>query len=163
MLSACTNSRESTASNVIKVRYLRKGLGLGWIPIKGFSPRGWLNTGTGAVVRAPSPDRAQELFGQYSWAQGGIVGMLYTGPGVGFDGPNESLPPHSVTPRNTNINTNLKHPSTAWLLLSPEPLSAKRATNRQQDAPLLCLPAPHSTGNSCCVWHGRFEGKQCSS
>lgn len=74
MLSACTNSRDSTASNVIKVRYLWKGLGLGWVPIKGFSPRGWPSTGTGAVVRTPSPTELRKYLDNTLGHRVGLLG-----------------------------------------------------------------------------------------
>lgn len=47
------------------------------------------------MVTAPSLT-VQEMFGQYTWAQVGIVGMSCTGPGVGFDAPDGFLPAQHI-------------------------------------------------------------------
>lgn len=52
---------------------------LGWILGKDSASRGWLGT-----EQAPWRDRAQEMLGQCSKAQGGIAGQSCAGPGSGL-------------------------------------------------------------------------------
>ena len=72
LFSVVTSDR--TGGNCLK---MFRG-GLGWISGKGFSPRGWLGTGTGSQGSGHStkPDRVQEEFGQCSHACGGVLGAV---------------------------------------------------------------------------------------
>lgn len=77
---------------------LLKAVMIGWKLGKGFSPRVWLDTGTGSPGECSQlqPDGVQEAFGQRSHAYAETLGASCAGPGVGLKDSDGSLPTQGV-------------------------------------------------------------------